>query len=200
MTHHKNDLSQMQNALLSTTIEHAQRGYQNAQETIRFVDTKTGVLTGLCCLLLGAGLELIKTCLAIGVYKAPFNGHAIDSWCIVAGIALLIFAISGIGCIIASIHSLTARPPLASTGFTVLFPFFTPPARSTAEEYARKIVVGMKESEIAEEYQNQIISVGAILEEKCKWHRRAVLYFRAEVLSLFALGAAVFLFSHFSKL
>src|SRR4051794_8119336 len=42
------------------TLQHAKDGYKNSQEVIRFVDTKTAVITGLSTLIAGSLVAILK--------------------------------------------------------------------------------------------------------------------------------------------
>src|ERR1017187_10623174 len=46
--------------LLEQTLLHAKDGYENSQEVIKFVDTKTAVITGLNTLIGGSLVALLK--------------------------------------------------------------------------------------------------------------------------------------------
>jgi hypothetical protein len=174
-----------------TLMEHLRASHANVQDVIKFVDTKTGALTGLVTLILtfpfllaryftGDNFDLAK-------WKNPFPAH--PDFPTVALIVLSVSLLGGIASICCSLTSLVARPPSRwikpknsqKDQFCILFPFYTPKQAPAAHEYFSKIVSGLTQKELLIEYQHQAEQLGSIVERKIRWHRRAALLLRVQL-------------------
>lgn len=112
-------MDETQNAEL--TLEHARTGYANAQETVRFVDTKSGVMTGIVTITTGLPLVLMQWLLSADNSLSGPISQAIPTSqrCIVlAGVAIA-FGLLGIFfgslSLISSTGGLMARMPKSQT-------------------------------------------------------------------------------------
>lgn len=170
-------------------IEHAKGGYQNAQEIARFIDTKSSFITGASTVSIGFVLNALKEYIQL---PSPLR-HNVDQFpiltCWIAVLAVIsLFA--GVLCLWQSIMSLIGRPPSPLDNRpTVLFPFYseTPKERS----HCQKIVSGLSEKEIAQEYETQIRNVGLILRKKFIRHRSAGWLLLMQLTSITAAGILV---------
>lgn len=168
-------------------MEHLRASHANVQDVIKFVDTKTGALTGLATLVstfpflifryfTGEDFDITK-------WKNPFPDH--PSFPLV-GLSLLGLSLAGgLVSIYCSLMSLTARPPARwikpknsqKDQFCILFPFYTPKQANHAHEYFSKIVSGVTQKELLTEYVHQMEQLGKIVERKVWWHRGAAIGF-----------------------
>lgn len=177
-----------------TLLSHLRSSHANVQDVIKFIDTKTGALTGLTTITLTVPYLVIK--FFVGEeYKAelwcnPFPSIANFP---LYGLILLGFSfLCGLLSICCSIESLVARPPSrwrADTGkgaspsrFCILFPFYSPNQTEEAKQYFSKIVSGLSRGELLSEYQHQTEQLGSIVQRKILWHRRAVGFFWGQLI------------------
>lgn len=168
-------------------MEHLRASHANVQDVIKFIDTKTGALTGLVTLIstfpflifryfTGEDFDITK-------WKNPFPDHPNFP---LIGLSLLALSfVGGLSSICCSLMSLTARPPSRWTKsktrhkdqFCILFPFYTPKQAVHAQEYFSKIISGFTQKELLAEYVHQMEQLGRIVELKVRWHRRAAMCF-----------------------
>src|SRR5208282_5037095 len=95
-------------------IKHADSGYKNAQDIIKFIDTKAGVIAGFAFVCIGVVLQGIKEFL--GFSKDIQNSiiealkpHPAHAWMIYAS---LTFSMAiGIFTVLCVVRCVTARPP-----------------------------------------------------------------------------------------
>lgn len=164
-------------------MEHLRASHSNVQDVIKFVDTKTGALTGLVTLLSTFPFLILRyftgDSFDVTKWKNPFPDHSDFP---LIGLSLLALSLAGgIASIYCSLMSLTARPPSRwikpttkhKDQFCILFPFYTPKQAEHAHEYFSKIVSGITEQELLTEYVHQMEQLGSIIERKVRWHRLA---------------------------
>lgn len=179
------------------TLEHAKAGYANAQEVIRFIDTKAGAVIGLATLTMGVPVVTFQW-LASQNGWSDFSFHALtrqSHWpCTVAAIAGGFGMIFGVLVIISALLVLRARSPFKKSHITVLFPMYDAKTHITrAHRVFSKIRSGMSRKEVAREYEMQIRRVGAILDEKAcrlniatKWYTAQLVAYGIAAISLLA--------------
>lgn len=173
-------------------LEQAKTGYKNAQELIRFVDSKATYLTGGTTLSLGFVLQAVKqfTQLPDGVSQSlDAHPYLMLILKVVAVLSLLVGAL----CLWSCILSLVGRPPLRKVAAqqTILFPYYQ--GNDEEEKYCSKIRAGMTEAEVAAEFEAQVWNVGIILRRKLFRHRCAGFLFLAQLV-LLAVGGMIFVF------
>ncbi|MCB1225715.1 MAG: hypothetical protein KDK99_07905 [Verrucomicrobiales bacterium] len=172
-------------------MEHLRASHTNVQDVIKFVDTKTGALTGLVTLLSTLPFFIIRYFTGeefdITKWENPFPNYPYFP---MAGLSLLTLSFTGgLVSICCSLMSLTARPPSRwikpktshSDQFCILFPFYTPKQAEHAHEYFSKIVTGFTQNELLAEYVYQVEQLGSIVERKVRWHRRAAIGFYVQL-------------------
>lgn len=186
--------------------EHAAVGYANAQETIRFLDTKAGALIGLVTLVTGLPLVIIQWILdkddTSPVCLSSLQGnHPI----LTNTLAVILFAglAAGVVSLWNALEVTVARPAShkrKSREITcskhhshkrranVLFP--------VGDHYndrayiLRKSYNGLTTSEVNQEFGSQLIRVGNITGKKIRYLRNAVCAFKFQlVLNVVCLGA-----------
>lgn len=186
-------------------LSHLSDGYRNAQETIRALDTKTNILTVLSAFAFTAILGMLKTawdytCAHAQTVEAVLTGSSqMPLILALALVGLLIVSLFlGSLCIWACLATLTARAPSQEIAFvssTILFPYLPPVGRfgrtraqaeyDNAKAYYDKITTGqITEADILSEYHNQIMNLGSILGKKILWNRRAVGFFRWQIITI----------------
>lgn len=173
-------------------MEHLRASHTNVQDVIKFVDTKTGALTGLVTLSLTFPFLLFRYFTGDNFDPAkctnPFPAYP-DLPPLVLGLFCLSL-LGGIGSIYCSLKSLVARPPSRwikpknsqKDQFCLLFPFYTPKQANAAHQYFSKITTGLSQKELLVEYQHQVEQLGSIVERKIRWHRRAALMFQVQLI------------------
>lgn len=175
--------------LLLASIEHAANGYKNAQETIRFIDTKSTFLTGASTLTLGFVLEGVKRFLELpNAFKASFDGH--PYYLLVLELLTSLSLFLGGMCLWCCIMSIVGRPPVRPRD-TILFPFFS--GKSEEITCCSRISSGVTRLEIAREYEIQVRDIGFILRKKLIRHRWAAWMFLAQLMALMLGGILVVL-------
>jgi hypothetical protein len=194
-----------------TRIAHAQSGYQNGQEVIKFIDTKSGVVTGLAGILLGFPLAVLKWSFELDEAKPAYAVLFNQTHPKIAGVILFGFFVAmclGMFSVLASTFSLMGRnprrpyqgifellqkcvlrlrkKPLAkgSEAVTILFPIYSEPLTSKAHEYFKRLSGDFGEGEMLREYELQLAEIGRILNLKIRWHRRAVSALQFQVITL----------------
>ena len=166
------------------TFEHLKAGYANAQEIIKFIDTKTSFLTGASALVIGFVMEALKQYI---VQVPPNIKHDFDSHpylvCVLMVLGELSLLAGGI-CIWCSVLSLIARPPTKKLkrNCTILFPFYS--GKPSERDYCAKVSQGLTDKEILKEYEAQIWNVGLILQKKLFRHRWAGKMFLIQLIIL----------------
>jgi len=210
--------SPLDSKVAEQSLEHARNGYQNAQDVIKFMDTKFGAIIGLSVILCGFILQSLASFLQLpestqaGV-RMLMEKHAAETRFLSLCVALSLLC--GIGCIVSAVSGVMARAPrgtsrwlkiLASIGIishlpkrkkykhTVLFPFWTD-SNKAVRSFCR-ISRGLSHKEISEEYVSQLWNVGAILKKKIAWVRWATRAFIAQTIFLvaaaFCLGSVMY--------
>lgn len=183
-----------------TTIEHAKEGYKNAQEVIKFVDTKTAVVTGLSTLIGGSLVAVLKWSV-----ESEKNSHATlqhlaeyHPW-VVQWFYILVatcFAAMFV-CIAAAVWSVIARarPRRLENRFTLLFPIYKQRDEKAACEVLSNKLRGISKEQILLEYEDQLRIVGMILGKKLKHVRIACIALLVQlVLFVFAVAILSFLY------
>jgi hypothetical protein len=149
-------------------IDHLDRSYKNAQEVIRFIDTKNGGITGLSVILLGGALSVAHFFLSSIPPYFKFFPFAICNIGSVAGVAFFASFIAFISCIFFAARSVLARPPILRS--TVLFPYGDANAFIVARtELENKAFT----QSIPDEYYIQLQTLAGILAQKLPNSRRA---------------------------
>ncbi len=177
-------------------IAHAKDGYKNAQDIIRFIDTKSTYFAGASVVLLGFTLQLIKQYFELPANFQEQLKNAADShpFCILVIDALAALSLlAGALCIWSCVLSLVGRPPRQNMEHisTILFPFFT----GTAGEWevCRKVSAGMTDLDVAKEYECQLWNVGMILQAKIRRNRWAAWMILGQIIAL-TIGGILLLF------
>lgn len=177
------------------TLEHAKAAYANAQETIRFMDTKAGALTG---------LSTIVTGLPILVLQWITEQQSVDGsrWQIsslvechpiilpVLSVVLGAGAFSGVVSLWFALDCISARLPSKRRRPTVLFPMVGDLGSRSA--IVRKLRNGLTHASILDEYKTQILRVGFILSQKALALSRAMRWFKLQM-AFYGLGAFCFM-------
>ena len=171
------------------TIEHAKAGYANAQDVIRFLDTKTGAVMGLVTLSIGLPMLFGQWLAGLGE-GSQFSLRALMAGSrllceISAGIAGLGFT-AGAVALLYCLHGLNARTPFGRGKVPILFPMFDPTGKTNAAHRSfarlrRKIT----NEEIIAEYEMQLRRTGSILHEKMRCLRFAVRCVEFQIVAYF---------------
>lgn len=140
-------------------------GHCNGQETIRFIDQKASIVFGVVVFVISSVFFLYQNRFvdedgALAVAHCIFGIHTCIIGLAVLGLAFL----SAILCAACMISCLRARPPMTPRK-TILFPYYT------SVEDAQQLMDSFKhnqdqEQKVIEEYEDQLVVVGTILERK----------------------------------
>jgi hypothetical protein len=183
---------------LDATLAHAKEGYKNAQDVIRFVDTKTAVITGLSTLIAGSLVGILKWSI-----ESEKDSHATladialihPCWIVCFYILVALCFCATFVCITAAVWSVLARPRPRNLDnkFTILFPFYKKRQETDACHVFEKKLKGMTITEVLTEYEDQLRVVGLIISKKLKHIRVASFALLTELflffLTLILLGA-----------
>jgi hypothetical protein len=166
------------NKFLEDTLLHAKEGYRNTQDVIKFVDTKTAVVTGLSTLAAGALVTVVKWVIeADGESRANMTQIAESHPCLApwfyAFVSLSLA--SALFCVGAAVWSVIARsrPKHLENRFTVLFPIYRYRDRHAACRTIEEKLRGMTPADMLSEYEDQLRIVGMIAGKKLKHIRFA---------------------------
>jgi hypothetical protein len=179
---------------LEFEIKHAETGYKNAQDIIKFMDTKSGVIAGFAFVGIGFVLQVTKEFLSS---PTDLRSAVVDQFKSAWAWEYTIFALTvlslimGISCVYCVVQCITARPPHIPSNLkhTILFPHCGTSDANYAREYYAKLKSGLTAAEVAAEYEHQLLNVGSILCQKITWHRRAANAFLLQLASLTLAGA-----------
>ncbi|MDX2226942.1 MAG: hypothetical protein SFY92_07630 [Verrucomicrobiae bacterium] len=169
---------------LGAPLAHARESYQNLQEIIRFTDLKTMALL-FVILLMAGGTLLTPLFLAMAGQWTPlsFLPRDIPSRGLM-GLCWFLSIAFGFLAFINALMSLIARTPntrgpfLSSPLFkqmTALFCVYGEDQFAEARRCTEALKAGFSIEDALEEYRRQILVVGAILSNKIKYHRQAIL-------------------------
>lgn len=172
-TRARGESSNRDDPVLARTLDHVKVGYQNAQDVIRFVDTKTAVVTGLSTLLGGFLLVVLKWSVELDGISRPNLEQltaASPTMAILFYSLVLISLGAAVTCLSAAVWSVIARarPKHLENRFTILFPFYRVRDATAACRVFEQKLKGMTVSEIVNEYEDQLRIVGMILGKKLK--------------------------------
>jgi hypothetical protein len=172
------------------TLAHAKEGYKNAQDVIRFVDTKTAVITGLSTLIAGSLIGILKWSI-----ESDNDSHATladiavihPCWIVCFYVLVALCFSATFVCITAAIWSVLARsrPRHLENKFTILFPCYKKRHETDACRVFERKLKGMTINEVLLEYEDQLRVVGLILSKKLKHIRVASFALLAELFLFF---------------
>jgi hypothetical protein len=174
---------------LEETLNHAKTGYQNAQDVIKFVDTKTAFITGLSTVLGGFLLIVLKWSVELDGASQPNLWQVTSAHrCIAAGFYFLVATSLGsaVVCLCSAVWSVIARarPRHLENAFTILFPSYTRRDSANACRVFEQKLRGMSSVEIIKEYEDQLRIVGMILGRKLKHIRISCVALVVQIVSL----------------
>jgi hypothetical protein len=187
--------------VLVRTLDHAKVGYQNAQDVIKFVDTKTAVVTGLSTVLGGFLLVVLKWSVELdGVSRPNLKQLTAASPCIAIWFYLLVLISLGsaIACLTAAVWSVIARarPNHLENKFTILFPLYRERDATAACRAFEQKLKGMTVGEIINEYEDQLRIIGMILGKKLKHIRVSCVFLVIQIVCLtVALGLFAWMYA-----
>lgn len=201
---------------LAKSIELAKAGFENAQEQIRFIDTKVGIAVGLLLVLLPGQLGIVGWFLSEGGddTKHGFARHFIDTcprcWLSTALVGVGLLGGMLLACL-ALYHGISCLVPRGPKGYgksgpfqnefqpNVLFPIYTPDQCGAACEHFKKLSDGVDDDFVLAEYQHQLEQLGRILHKKFDAMKTCFKYLRI-VLFLYALAVLAALWIGFHAL
>lgn len=200
------------------TLEHATRGHANAQDVIKFVDTKTGILTGLVAVTTAAPLAILQWSAALDPkLPASLSAFRVDHLmcfnllCYGLGVGMLLGGCSAVS----AMHGLMARNPRrryqglleffqkiwlwvrrkprsrSSSVVTVIFPIYRRKNQAAAKVYFDKAMEGMSANDVLREHKLQLFELGRIVNRKIFCNRMAVSFFELQVFTYFLIGFGV---------
>lgn len=180
---------------LEQTLGHAKDGYQNTQEVIKFVDTKTAFITGLSTLAAAALVAVVQWVIEGDGESRPNMTQIAESYPTLATYFYILVALSlcvALLCLVAAVGSVIARsrPKHLENKFTVLFPTYGYADRREACQTIEEKLKGMTTADVLSEYEDQLRIVGMIVGMKLK-HIRYACYALVAQLVCFLIAAAM---------
>ena len=160
-------------------IDELRAGYNNAQELIRFMDTKLAFVSTLCCAIIG-GIQ--GTCAEI---CKRFFGEATTFYSWLGIIVVILFFICSIATVLVMIFGVLGRKKSGKTSLPsphILFPIGNPHDLSVFKEQINSRTKDAEYNEVC----YQLHSVGIILEKKMNASRWAIYFLFAQILFGFA--------------
>lgn len=173
------------------TLDHAKAGYENAQASIKFVDTKCSVLIALSTSVAGFSVALVRW-----NFESPLGAcfaasrQACTWWFLGAFLLFSVSLLACVFCITATIWTLIARPAPAGA-FSVLFPVPPNSDKPAHTAWMANALLGMDGTSILREYQEQLGAVGLILKTKIRHSRFAAI---ALLVQLFSVVIAILIY------
>lgn len=161
---------------LDSSIDHARSSFDNAQDVIKFIDTKTAIVTGLNSILTGIPFLLFEWLFNQSTYSPlSFDSLTKSSPELMFASAVCGFLglTTGILSLVFAIQALTARGP-TSKYISILFPVIPPKRRHSAARSIRRLRSGITKTEIIRDYEHQLQNLGTILSLKISWLRRSL--------------------------
>ena len=183
-------------------IRHAESGYRNAQDVIRFIDTKAGAIAGFTSVCIGVVLQGIKEflCLNKDIQESIVVAFKQHPACALVLFGFCVASIGlGIACIWFVVQCVAARSPRIGlqARHSMLFPYYDAAQEAgAARVHYQKLERGLTRQEIAEEYEVQLLNVGAILEKKILFQRRAANAFLGQLTLIAVSGAILFFYAY----
>jgi hypothetical protein len=153
-------------------------GYCNAQDIIKFIDAKNGVVSGFATVAIGGTLALTMWIFenADACAKNVSNVLADDICVVVAAGLSVCFGAASLFC---CLRSLIGRPPPEEL-YRILFPCFVPKMLSNAKQMYQHAAQSLTEDMILQEYWEQVAAVGQIIYKKLHWHRWSLIMCAAQ--------------------
>jgi hypothetical protein len=175
------------------TLAHAQTGYENAQNVIKAIDTKTTIVTGLSTLAGGFLIAIIKWSIELDEASPANLQRIVEAFPRLSTLLFIFIGFSFLNaffCIGASVWSVVARqrPKNLENRFTILFPAYRRADAKDACRYFEDRLRDCNKSAILKEYEDQLRIVGMILGHKLRHNRTACI---ALLLQIFLLGCAL---------
>jgi hypothetical protein len=183
---------------LELAVKHAEAGYRNAQDIIKFLDTKSGVIAGFAFVGIGLILQVLKEFIeardSVKTSTMIFFENLPHSTLLIIVFITTFSLLCGIASIYYVVRCITARPPsdISELKHTFLFPFFDEKCDlESAMEHYKKINDGFTLVEVAQEYEAQLLQVGSIICKKVKYNRLAANCFLGQLTFLAATALAL---------
>jgi hypothetical protein len=159
-------------------IEHLHRSLVNAQETIRFLDSKSAAVTSLSLLLLGGALSAMHFFISASPpYFKLGHSFAFDCNVFAAGFLLISFVFFAV-CLFHSMATLLPRPPGPALP-TLLFPYYV--RRDVYHHAKDNFTIVKSEEAILSEYYIQLEVLGGIMAKKMPSCSKAIKAFRWQI-------------------
>jgi len=183
-------------------IKHAEHGCRNAQNIIQFVDTKAGVIAGFTFVGLGVVLQGIKEflCLSKDIQDCLVAAFKLHPAC---ATILFGFCVISIGLGILSlwfvVQCVAARAPRIGLDLkhSTLFPIYHEVHElGRARDHFEKLKRGLTQAEIIQEYEVQLLNLGAILHKKMRCQHWAATAFLGQLLLISLSGAILFVYTY----
>jgi hypothetical protein len=162
-------------------VEHARYGNTNAQETIRFIDTKIGVALAFLGAICGGAYSIWATSLKSLISTLISTGLKMN-WLSVLIVLSALCLIGFLVCLVRTIHfcclGLSPRPPNTEGNkvkHSVLFPYV--PSSNCVSEYRTgisKLTAEMPHEEILSEFEDQSVVLGQIIAAKMAATKTAI--------------------------
>ncbi len=181
----------------SPALEITKAGYANAQDVIKFIDTKASIATGLITLAIGASL-LVTQWLAEREATSHFCPNVVATRSPTLWLLAQMFLVVGTGAGALALHwAIATIRPRMRTGrsrFAILFPQYDPSQhRAAAVRTLAKLNPNFTREGELREYKSQLLNVGAALFAKMSNLKRSLGYMEFQFLAYAAAFTLVML-------
>ena len=175
------------------TVDHLSKSLDNAQNTIRFIDTKVGVIVSVLSLAVGS----VFSCTSLPHY---FIRLARDvSWSQVLSLLILLLAAAAVVLFALGLRAawktLNARAPDAPgrLAYWLLFPLCKKDDyQKLYNEFGERLKDGLKDEVIVEEYKDQLVVLSRIQTDKIAFCNRMLSFFGWSLFASLICGVLLF--------
>ncbi|MDP0495340.1 MAG: hypothetical protein Q7Q73_03940 [Verrucomicrobiota bacterium JB024] len=166
----------------NTYLNQLKAGHTNGQETIRFIDQKASIVFGIVVFVISSVFFLYQNRFLDDKGNLLTNQVTLGAPISLLGLLILVFSfLSAVLCAASMVSCLKARPPRTPRK-TILFPYYS--SVQDAEQLLECFKGSQnQESKAIEEYEDQVVVLGTILERKIHYLNCLIRRFIALIVS-----------------
>jgi hypothetical protein len=174
-----NTIPEQQEQHLRDAWEHARTSHANIQETIKFLDTKSGIITGLVSISAALPISVLHWIATTTDSKLLDKFSCYECLGKITFLLILASIAFAAATIVYSIRSLLARTAPGES--TLLFAIHPANPSQQLRKKLDQLPEGLPLHEILKEYSNQLYDLGAILYLKGVYHRHSAACFQWQI-------------------
>ena len=191
--HQRRRRNEMDKKTFDRTVDHLSKSLDNAQNTIRFIDTKVGVVVSVLSLASGG----VFSCTSLPHYfiqlaKGVSQTQVLSLLILLsAAVAVVLFALG----LCAAWKTLNARAPDAPgrLAYWLLFPLCKKDDyQKLYNEFGERLKDGLKDEVIVEEYKDQLVVLSRIQTDKIAFCNRMLSFFGWSLFASLICGVLLF--------